>query len=299
MARAKTAKPDTTEPGTEVAVVETGNAALPSYLQGYTGDTGLDQIRAQDVAIPRLAMGQGTSPAVKDKSNDISEGDIYLNIDGTILAKDGEPLKLVVVGHSTEYMIWNDLKAGGGILARARKETLENGAVVHRWDQPNETVGTKLGGLKEVSWTLGSTVEQDGLGEWGTQDPENKKSPPAAQRHLNFVVYLPDHDLVASMSLARTYSQGGENLLGALKMGRSPIFARAFFARSDDRHDATNSWKVFKFTPAGYVPEDVFNKTKEMFEAFSSKGFEVDQSDGDQGFVTPDDGSSSEGETTF
>lgn len=279
MAKAKqTTKENTTS--TEVAVIERG-AALPAFLKDYAGPTGQEGIDVKDVTIPRIKIGQGTSDEVKDKT--VPEGALFLNVDGSVLAQPGEELEVVIVARATEYILWRDRKDGGGIFARAPK----GGDGKHHWNKPGETFTHKLKGLLNVSWTTGETVEGDGLGEWGSENPDDKDSGIAATKHHNFVVYLPAFGMVASMSLARTSAKVARTVNAMLLMGSAPIFARVLKVKTVDESKDQDTWKQFKFRPAGYVDEATFEHTRQLFERFAAEGFTVDQSDEDVGEGAP------------
>lgn len=270
---------------TAVAVQETGG--LPAYLQGFKGPTGQDFSR-EDIQIPQIKIGQGTSDEVKEGLLD--EGDLFLNVDGTVLAKAGTPLRMVIVGKDTEYLLWRDRKdqTGDRVMARAKRVKLSGPMgdyVKHKWDKPNQTFETKLNGQLKVQWTTGEYVEDDGLGEWGSEIPGDTESKIAAQKHFNYVVYLPDQDMVASLSLSRTATKPAKSLNTLLMMGGAPIFARVIEATSytDQRNgDKFANWK-FR-VPAGgpeakFVSAETFAKTSDLFKQFEAEGFAVDHTE--------------------
>jgi len=266
-----------------VTKVEEKTPTLPSYLQDYQGATGQDFERA-DVAIPQIKIGQGTSDEVKDGI--VDEGALFLNVDGTELAAPDEELEIVVVAKSSEYILWRDRKfEGGGIMARAPKVRLPDGTTKHKWDQPNTEFENKIGGMVKVTWKTGTYVEDDGLGEWGSENPDDGDSKIAATKHYNYVVYIPSMELIASLSLSRTATKPAKQLNALLMMGKAPIFSRLVRVRSftDQRNgDKFKNWRFrnpkVKDGERQFVDEATFEITKSLFQRFEQEGFVVDQS---------------------
>lgn len=265
------------KPSTAVAVQD-DKTALPAYLQGYTGRTGAEDIEAADVTIPRIKLAQGISPEVKDGK--VDDGDFFLNITGERLCKAGEELGFTVVARGKSYILWRDRKDGGGIFARAHRVMTVAGPR-YAWDKPNQSFEHKIDGKTKVVWKTKEYVDEDGLGEWGTEIPGNAESGIAATAHHDFVIVLDDGTL-AALSLSRTSAKKAKDLNALLKQGTAPIFARRFTMKSvDDKSDA-GEYKNYQFKPAGFVSEEQFSRFKDLFDGFAVKGYTVDQSDEDQ-----------------
>jgi len=258
----------------EVATVEAG--ALPAYLREYEGALGTENIAADDVTIPRIKLAQSMSPEVKEGR--VAEGALFLNVDGRVLAEPGATLNFIPVAFGTEYILWRDQNDGGGIFARARRVGNQG---KHFWDKPGETFEHKLRGVMKVKWTTGETVEDDGLGEWGSENPADPDSKIAATKHYNYIVYLPDFDMVAALSLSRSAAKRAKDLNAMLRMGKAPIFARQMTVKSADDVGGDYQFKNYSFNNNGFVDEETFARTREMFEEFGKIGFTVDQSDED------------------
>jgi hypothetical protein len=266
------------EKGTAVAV--TGNNQVPDYLRAYGGPLGTDNIGNEDVTIPRIKIGQSMSPEVKD--NDLAEGDLFLNVTTEVLAENGQSLLFTPIAYAKEYILWRPRKDnGGGILARA-KPVNENGRVRYKWDKPNTVFDVKVEGKIPVQWKTGTYIDEDGLGEWGSEIPGDKESGIAATAHANYVVALPNHDnMIAALSLSRTAFKKAKELNAMLKMGTVPMFGRVFTVQTVDDQADDNKFKNYKFRPHGFVQsEDDFNFYRDVAKSFEGKGFTVDQSDG-------------------
>jgi hypothetical protein len=266
------------EKSSAVAVV---NSSLPSYLAGFTGPTGTEDIGAEDVTIPRLKIGQDMNKEVQ--SGDVERGDLFLNVTGATLVEAGTKLPFVLLARAKEYILWRPKKDnGGGILARAKPVHTPDG-VRYAWDKPNTTFDVKVEGLVAVKWKTKTYIDEDGLGDWGSEIPGDKDSKIAATAHHNYVVVLPTHDdLLVALSLSRTAAPKAKDFNAMLKMGKGPLQSRIYAVETFDDSRDGHDFKNYKFTSAGFVPEAAdFQRYEALALAFKTKTYNIDQTDGD------------------
>jgi hypothetical protein len=271
---------DTVKPESKAVAVQNGGAALPSYLQGFRGPTGAEDIDSGDITIPRLKIGQSMSEEVK--SGKVKEGDLFLNVTGEVVAKAGTTLEAVLVARGKEYILWRPRKDNnGGILARAKPVNTDDGKR-YAWDKPNQTFDVKVEGKIAAKWKTGKYIEDDGLGEWGSEIPGDKDSGIAATAHHNFVVALPTlGNMVAALSLSRSQAKKAKDWNAVLKMSPAPICARKFNISTVSETSGENEYKNFDIKPAGFVDEDAYrNIYAPMAQSFVGRSLNVDQSDG-------------------
>jgi hypothetical protein len=207
---------------------------------------------------------------------------LFVNVTGEVLAEPDEQIPFVPLVFAKEYILWRPRKDnGGGILARARP-VLENGRVRYKWDKPNTVFDVKVEGKIAVQWKTGTYIDEDGLGEWGSEVPGDKESGIAATAHYNYVVALPTRDnMIAALSLSRTAAKKAKDLNAMLKMGSAPMFARVFTVQTVDDHKDDDKFKNYKFRPHGFVQDEGdFLFYREVATNMNEKGFTVDQSDG-------------------
>ena len=258
---------------------KTSEGSLPAYLANYKGATGTESIDNADVALPRLKLGQSMSKEVK--AGDVEEGAIFLNITGQTLAGPQETLEIVPLAQSKEFILWRPRQDnGGGILARARPVQTDQG-VMYQWDKQNQSFEVKVMGKTKATWSTKRFIEEDGLGEWGSEIPGDKESKIAATAHYNYVVYLPKYEMVAALSFANTAAKKARDFNAMLKMSTVPMFARKFTVQSVDDHAGGNEFKNFLIKPSGFVQEEaLFEHCKGLFEGFRGRAVNVDHSDG-------------------
>lgn len=256
---------------------------LPSYLQDYKGPTGTENMDRNDVTIPRLKIGQGLTAEVKDGS--VKDGALFVNLGAQTVAEKGKPLAFVPLAYAKEFILWRPREDnGGGILARAKPVyDAKEHRIRYKWDKPFSAFDVKLKGLVKVRWETEEYIDQDGLDQWGSENPDDRESGIAATGHLNFVVALPEvDDMLVAFSFSRTTSKAGRDLNGLLKQGRAPIFARRFTATTFEDRREKGEFNNVRIAPAGFVPEDSFAYYKGLADTFAT-GFTVDQSDEDNG----------------
>ena len=262
----------------ELATVEEGG--LPAYLQDYQGPTGAEGIDNEDLTIPRLVFAQALTPAVKDGK--VKDGDIFLNITQETLASKGDPLVVVPLITYKEYLLWQDRKdRGGGLLARASAVKVD-GETKYAWDKPNTVFDNKIGGKKAVQWETGEFVDSDGfdLKSWGTSDPDDGSSPPAASVTHNYIVRLPEFgNMIAAMSLSVTQVKRAKDFNAMLKLGTAPIFARKFILSSEEDKSDSGEFFNVRFRPYGYVTEEEMAANEDVIKSFENINVKFEQTD--------------------
>lgn len=254
---------------------------LPAYLQNYAGNLGTEDIGTEDINIPRLKIGQDMSKEVQ--SGGVERGELFLNVTGEAIAKVGEKLPIIILHRYKEYILWRPKKdEGGGILARAKAVQTPDG-VRYEWDHPNQSFDVKVEGVQRVTWKTKQYIDQDGLGDWGSEIPGDKDSKIAATAHHNYIVALPTKDdMLVALSLSRTASGKAKDFNAVLKMGKTPLQSRIYTVETwEDSRDGDNFYN-YRFRNGGAVQTEAdFKRYLAMAESFKGKNVVVDQTDGD------------------
>lgn len=267
------------------AVAKTDEAKLPDWMRDYAGE-GQEDIGREDIAMPRLKLGQAMSPEVKDQKI-ANEGDLIHSITKEVLCEAGKSLQIIPIAYSKEYILWYDREGphGGGIAARARK-VIVDGERRYMWDKPNQVFEDKIGGRIPVKYETKKFIDEDGLGAWGSSIPGDPDSGPAAAEHHNYVVMLPEHqNTMIALSLSRTAAKKAREFNSLLKMGQVPTYARIYqLSTFIDRSD-NNSFANYQFS-GGYEiiqDENLFTQLRELHQTLKDKGVNVDYSDVEEG----------------
>lgn len=270
----------------EVVRAEEANTAvaLPDYLQNYQGRTGAEDIDVNDISVPRIKLGQALTQEVKDGVAAV--GDLFLNIDSSIVAKAGEPLRFIPIIRSKEYILWSPDRTEG-ILARAHR-VMVNGEARYEWDKQNETFDVKIPNGPKVTWKTMRYVDENDMDKFGSSIPGVEDSKPAATAHHNYVVSLPDNGgLIAAFSLSRSSEKRAKDLNSILRLGDKPIpiQARLVTVKTTQEHKGNDEYANYRFSPSGFVDQQTCLRFIHLAESMESAGYTVDQSN-DDGDVT-------------
>lgn len=264
-----------------------GSADVPAFLKDYRGPIGTENIDNEDVTIPRLKIAQAISDEVKEGT--AKEGALFLNVTGQSLWNPGDPpLPALIVAQSKEYILWRPRQdESGGLLARAKPiRDQATGHTRYQWDQPNQSFDVRVEGKVKVTWKTGRYVDEDGLGDWGSEIPGDKESGVAATAHHNYLLLLPTAgNVIAAISLSRSGVKVAKNLNAAIKMGdpKYPLPVRKFtFTTVDDVGANGDKYKNWAFKPAGYLTDndaDLAQLAMKYFQEFRTGAYTVDQTD--------------------
>lgn len=204
-----------------------------------------------DLARPRLKLIQSNSPELQEY-NSLRPGDFLHTSAGFILQG---PFLVTPIFVAKRFLLWNPREDGGGILARS-----DDGVT---WSPPNASFDVKLDkkdGGGRVTWKTAPRVDESGLAEWGTMNPTDPNSPPAATKMYDYLFAFPEHpDLEpAVFSFQRSSWKVGRNLNTNIKtaIARWPIFTLAYALDSVDDNNASNQdFKNVTFTNKGHITD--------------------------------------------
>ena len=259
----------------------TNNANLPDFMRD-DARMGKENISTEDMIVPRVALMQAIHPEVQEGKAESG------NFFHTVLEEDlGPEVRLVVIHHSKRYTLWRPRHEGGGVLARASDGV--------NWDQPGEFEVSPYKDRPKyrVKLQTGRKVGPDvGLGKWGTLDPDNPDSPPAAT--LTHVLVCADVDNLERgpfvVLLQRSAMKVAKGLLSKINLDSAPIFGQVYKMASRSETSASGDFNQYTFAKDGHVDTaDMYNFLKEQHQTFSAAGVKYDEA-ADQ----PEDVASSE-----
>lgn len=262
----------TTKKKTEVAEVEKSNSEVivasqtPEFMKQFAGQ-GTESIEARDVEIPRLQLLQSLSKEVSD--GDESPGTFYHSV---LEESIGKSLNIIPVYTDIRYILWKPRHEGGGILARA-----DDGK---HWNPPYAEFEVKpyKDSNKKVTWKTKPTIQESGLDQWGSYDPENENSQPAATKMYNIVAYLPDFPELSPcvITLQRGAIRQARKFMGKLKLSPAPSYGQVYTMSSYKENTGEGDFFSYSFERQGFVQdENLFNHTKGMYEKFASLGLNI------------------------
>jgi len=238
---------------------------IPDYLRQDVGK-GTESVRPEDIVLPRIVLLQALSDEVIE--GDCKAGEFYHNIAEVSLGKTIQITPLYV---DVRYILWRPRESGGGILARA-----DDG--IH-WSPSSAAFDVKLPSGKSVTWRTAATVRESGLGEWGSYDPEDESSPPAATKMITIACAIKGHPELSPslMSLQRKSLTPAGKFIGKLKTTRAPSFAQVFEVSSFlDENNNGQKFYNYKFDRVpGFLDEEEVKPMRDMYESFADHGVSI------------------------
>jgi hypothetical protein len=251
-----------------VAKIEDNPLVVPDFMKEYTGQ-GAEDLSSAALRPPRIKLLQKTSPEL-DENEDLRSGHYYH--DGAAIDL-GKELQVIPCYLSEAYFLFGP-KMGDGLLARA-----DDG--VH-WSPPDTDFEVQHKDGSVATWRTANTVAKSKLDQWGSFNPSDPKSPPAATHSINVVCLLPEFMDVgpAIFSFMRSGLKIGKKFSSNVKLSTAPAFGRLFTFSSQTVDGAEGPYLEPRFKPSGFVQDkDLFAAAKEVYEAAKQRGVQVDPLD--------------------
>ncbi|RPJ29582.1 MAG: hypothetical protein EHM33_00510 [Chloroflexi bacterium] len=243
---------------------------VPDFMKTAKAGQGTEGLSHNALTPPRLKLIQATSPELAE--NDKLRPGVFSN---NVTEQDyGQTVDIIPCYLSEAYFLFAPRLPGvpGGLLARANDG-------IH-WQPANtsfDVVIDKKGA--KTTWTTADTVAKSGLDVWGTFDPNDKKSPPAATHVLNCVC-LVVNDLGAGpmvVSFLRSGLKVGKKFAGNLKMARVPSFGRVFQLSSFKVEGQSGPYYEPRVKAAGFVGDvNTYNEAEAIYQMARAQGVDVD-----------------------
>lgn len=238
---------------------------VPAFLQNTDKGSRLQDIDANDIVVPRIKLLQGTSPEV-EAFDEAKNGRYWLNVLDIDL---GESLRFIVLNNRKRVLLLPPMGDDRGVLARADDGKTWN--TKGEWD-------VKLKNIKKpVTWTIDDLdVKKSGLLEFGTSNPEDPDSNPAATLFYEYLVWLPDHPEINTpvlLSLARSQAKRARDLNGKLEFSGVPIQGVVVKTTPTDETSPDGAYKNYQFSRDGFATEEQFNHAVALAERFSNVSY--------------------------
>lgn len=236
------------KPSTAVVVAEEENT-LPAYLAEYTGPKGTEALGREDIKLPVLKILQGMSPEVTNDPRNYHPGQFYHSGTGDMLEEAS--LRVVVLSVRKTVTLWQNRDAGGGMLAHS-KDALN---WTHGGNEEFELKWPKQGN-RTLKVHTRANVRASGLTKWGTSDPKNPNSPPAATETYEYLLYLLEHPESSPIvaRLYRTATNEAKDLNTILKCTAGPIQSQRLKLNIiKDTNDSGDTWFGWNFKRDGYL----------------------------------------------
>lgn len=253
-------KATTTE--VETIAPKTTALAAPSFMKSDAG-LGTEGLDHRDLEIPRVKLIQAISDEVSKFQ--VPAGDWFHTVAEESLGVEVPFIPLKVWNSVT---LWRPRSDGGGILARS-----DDGK---RWDRPDQDFSVRLKNNKVVTYNTGKDVAASGLTAFGTSDPGDQNSMPAATKSQNFLIWLIDNPEMspALISFQRSSEKVGRRFASKIKMAASsiPIFGKTYTLVSDTAAGPEGNYLVPRVLDGAFVQDEALYKhLRDLHVAFSDK----------------------------
>lgn len=256
----------------QVALKEEGALAIPAFMKDQIG-LGTESLGMSDVETPRIKLMQLISPELSEIDG-IKAGEFWHTLAERNL---GNSVRVCPIYVDQRFLLWRPRNSGGGILARA-----DDG--IH-WNPAGAEFDVQLKSGAKVKWRTAPTVAQSGLDKWGSENPNDPNSPPAATRMYCMVVTFPDHsDLPpAVVTLQRAAIKVARRFIGKMKITRAPSFGLVFEMKSTREKGTEGDFYNYAFTGKGLLEdEDTYRQNYELYLYFKAEGVKVKDLEGAQ-----------------
>lgn len=232
--------------------VVTGQEQVPDFLKGRTGPArGSENVKAEDLVIPRLELVQALSPCLQENKPEYIEGAkagmLFNNVTRQLY---GTSVKIIPVQFRKEYIVWKSRKLGGGFIGAF--STMESAEDIR--------------------------MAQDKPDDHQTNDTANFFSLLINPQTGNL------EEIVVSMSITKLKVARKLNSLIRLNGGDS--FSRWYTLGSGVEQNSLNQdYHNFTIASGGYVTAEQFDRAEALYEAVKS-GLAVANRDDETGTDT-------------
>jgi len=250
-------KPIETEK-TDVATV--GASQVPAFLQQTERGTKLQGMESTDFIVPRIKLLQGISPEV-EAFEEANNGDYWLNVLDISL---GKSFRFIPLSNRKRFLLLPPIGDTRGVLARADDGRTWN--TLGEWD-------VKLKNIRQpVKWVIDDLdVRKSGLAEFGSSNPDDPDSNPAATLFYEYLVWLPDVPELPSpvlLSMARSQAKKARDLNGKIEFAGVPMQGLIFKASTVTETGAEGDYNNYQFARDGFADEETFNRCVDFAERF-------------------------------
>lgn len=238
----------------ELIPVTTDNQ-LPDYLRGNE-KVGLAALGREDFKVQRAKLMQATSPEVRTFVAKALPSEFWHTGANKSLGREFFATPVLV---NKKVILFSPRDAGNekSILAMSRDGLSWNVGA-------NKEFEVKLkDNKKKVVWKTGADVKSSGLLLFGSSDPDNEESVPAATLFYEYLLYLRDFPELSPVALS-AFKTGLDNARGfnTYMLSRNiPINCNVVKVFSSEETKGTNIWHVPNFEPAGNAPKEIYELT--------------------------------------
>ena len=254
---------------TEVAKTTEDPNAVPSYLKDYQDQHADDGFGAEDITLPMVKLLQGTSEEITVHDNAKPGTFWHTGADENL----GESIQFIPISRSKMYLLQTPMIDSQGVIARAMD--------AKTWDRTGSWE-VKIDRKTTVTWTIDDLdVAASGLTAFGTSDPDDENSPPAATLFYRYLVLIRGREelgpcvLLLARTMIKRARKGLNDKIAHHKSHGRPMQALVFEARAAEaQNDAGQDYNVMNFYSRGFATEEEFSICEAASEQFENYSFD-------------------------
>lgn len=258
--------------------------SVPDYLKDST-TSGMEELGGSDFKIPRIKLVQALTPEVRAYPGVAIPGEFWHTAANVSLGND---VNIVVAHASKRVILFRPRESGGGILAFSpdAKNWISGANTKHEV--------TIKGRKDKVVYSTGKDVASSKLLDWGSSNPDDPNSPPAAILIYEYLCYLPDKPNLSPCVLGvyKTGVGNAKNFNTSMLMLRKPIASVMVNLSSIEETKGSDTWFVPVMKPNGYVSETIYKTAKSMADNY--KEYQANYND-----IVDEDNSTSSAPTDY
>jgi hypothetical protein len=252
----------------------TESGAVPSWMRAASKGASLGNIDASDLKPPRLKILAGQSPEVTDGKPNAVPGNFWMTILEQNLGPQvtGAPILL-----RKSYQLW--APRGSGVEQKGPLATASDG--IH-WDTPNQTFEVRFPGNPTVyKWHIKKTVTENAMHKFGSSQPDNPKSKPAATLTYDmlWLIDLPKGSKqLCVFTSARTGVTPTQNFVSTMMaMGIDHYYQRYRIVAQRRTGPTGDPYFSFEFQHIGNVQDEKEGEAlRALYDQYSRSGFVTD-----------------------
>lgn len=258
---------------------------IPDFMKGSAG-RGLENMDSSDIETPRLLLLHAVSSQVNDYEN-ARPGMYWHNMTNEPVGDAKGGFEGIIIYIDKRAILWRPRPPidTGGILARTDD--------LRVWNPSNATFVVKAAGGGTIEYKTRRNVAESRLLEWGTADPNNPTSGPAATLMINTVLIFPQYPHIppAVLTFSRSSEPVSRKLMGRIKLSGVASYGQRFKFGSELVDKGGYKFYMPTFTPIGFVEsQEDYRYYESLNEALTSSGLKMREE-------APDDGEVNGGDT--
>lgn len=251
---------------TKNELANVGASSVPAHLQNTGRGSHLQGMDSDDFIVPRIKLLQGISPEV-EAFDEAKSGEFWLNVLDISL---GDRIRFIPINNRKRYLLLPPIGDDRGVLARA-----DDGV---NWNTLGEW-SVKLKNVRQpVVWKIEDlNVRRSGLAAFGTSNPDDPDSNPAATLFYEYLVWLPDVAELKTpvlLSLARSQAKKARDLNGKIEFAGVPMQGLVFESGAVTETGAEGPYNNYQFVRAGFATEEQFDMACQFEERFRGVDYE-------------------------